>query len=287
MKDGMRVRSGRDRRKLARRTRERRALLAKQLPYLASVRPPAVPAPIPPFDDWFEVATYNVHRWSGVTGGRRWMPELASDVIVELGSDVIALQECLRPGENEDPLERIADELQLYLAFVSTRAHRGGELGNAILSRWPMTGVFTLDLSQGRLERRSAIAAQFRGDSRSVAVVATHLGLVDRTRERQVRSLLSHPQLQGPTILLGDMNAWRRCAATRQLDREFTKRHHNKSWPATFPSARPVLALDRVYARGAQVEQIRTHRSRLARRGSDHLPVIATIQLGGEADESG
>ena len=200
-------------------------------------------------------------------------------MIVELGSDVIALQECLRPIGTEDPLERIADELQLYLAFVSTRAHRRGELGNAILSRWPMIGVFTLDLSQGRLERRSAIVAQFRGDSRSVAIVATHLGLVDRTRERQVRSLLSHPQLQGPTILLGDMNAWRRCAATRQLNREFTERHHNKSWPPTFPATRPVLALDRVYARGARVEQVRTHSSRLARRASDHLPVIATIEL--------
>ena len=110
-------------------------------------------------------------------------------------------------------------------------------------------------------------------------MVATHLGLVDRTRERQVRSLLAHPQLQGPTVLLGDMNAWRRCPATRQLDRELTKRHHNESWPPTFPAARPVLALDRVYACGARVMEIRTHNSRSARRGSDHLPVIATIEL--------
>ncbi len=257
----------------------RRAQLAERLPYLATVRPPAVPSPIPDFDDWFEVATYNVHRWAGVTGGRKWMPQLASEVIGELGSDVIALQEVLRPLRGEDPLERIADELRLYLAFVSTRPHRRGDLGNAILSRWPLTGVFALDLSIGRLERRSAIAVQFRGDSRSVAVVATHLGLVDRTRERQVRWLLAHPQLQGPTVLLGDMNAWRRCPATRQLDREFRERHHNKAWPPTFPSTRPVLALDRVYARNARVAEVWTHSSRSSRRGSDHLPVIATIEL--------
>lgn len=259
----------------------RSTVLAERLPYLATVRPPSVPGPIPPFTDWLEVATYNVHRWSGVTGGRRWLPELACDVIGELGSDVIALQEVLRPFDSEDPLERIADELQLYLAFASTRPHRRGELGNAILSRWPMTGVFTLDLSIGRLERRSAIAAQFRGDSRSVAVVATHLGLVDRTRELQVRSLLSHPQLQGPTVLLGDMNAWRRCPATRQLDREFTELHHNNAWPPTFPATRPVLALDRVYARGARVAELRTHASPSARRGSDHLPVVASVELDG------
>ena len=276
----MRVTPGRARRKPGKKSRaDRWALRAERLPYLATVRPPAVPGPVPVFDDRFEIATYNVHRWSGVAGGRRWRPELASEVIGELDSDVIALQEVLRPLGSDDPLERIADELQLHLAFVSTRSHRRGDLGNAILSRWPMTGVFTLDLSHGRLERRSAIVAQFRGDSRSIAVVATHLGLVDRTRERQVRSLLAHPQLQGPTVLLGDMNAWRRCRATRQLDRELTERHHNKSWPPTFPAARPVLALDRVYARGARVREIRTHNSRSARRGSDHLPVIATIEL--------
>ncbi len=276
----MRVTPGRARRKPGKKSRANRwALRAERLPYLATVRPPAVPGPVSVFDDCFEIATYNVHRWSGVAGGRRWRPELASEVIGELDTDVIALQEVLRPLGSDDPLERIADELQLHLAFVSTRSHRRGDLGNAILSRWPMTGVFTLDLSHGRLERRSAIAAQFRGDSRSIAVVATHLGLVDRTRERQVRSLLAHPQLQGPTVLLGDMNAWRRCRATRQLDRELTERHHNKSWPPTFPAARPVLALDRVYARGARVMEIRTHNSRSARRGSDHLPVIATIEL--------
>ena len=163
----MRVTPGRARRKPGKKSRANRwALRAERLPYLAAVRPPAVPGPVPVFDDCFEIATYNVHRWSGVAGGRRWVPELASEVIGELDTDVIALQEVLRPLGSDDPIERIADELQLHLAFVSTRSHRRGALGNAILSRWPMTGVFTLDLSHGRLERRSAIAAQFRGDSR-------------------------------------------------------------------------------------------------------------------------
>jgi len=36
--------------------------------------------------------------------------------------------------------------------------------------------------------------------------------------------------------------------ADRELDA-----HHNREWPASFPAARPVLALDRIYARGAEV----------------------------------
>ena len=112
-----------------------------------------------------------------------------------------------------------------------------------------------------------------------VSIAATHLALVDRTRKRQVEALLEHPQLQGSAILLGDMNAWRRGAASRQLDEAFTARHHNRNWPPSFPSMRPVLALDRAYARNARILSLRAHNSPAARRGSDHLPVIATVAL--------
>ena len=226
----------------------------------------------------FRIATYNVHRWAGVRGGRAWAPEKAAAVIAELDAEVIALQEVLRPYNGATPLEAVADRLGFHLAFVCTRMHQRGELGNAILSRWPIAAACAVDLTFGRLEQRSAIAAQFQGE-RVVTVAATHLALVDRTRKHQVEALLKHPQLQGPVVLLGDMNAWRRGAATRQLDEAFTARHHNRNWPPTFPSISPVLALDRAYARGARILGLRAHASPAARRGSDHLPVIATVEL--------
>ena len=74
------------------------------------------------------------------------------------------------------------------------------------------------------------------------------------------------------------MNAWRRCKAIRELD-ETLERHHNRAWPASFPSPSPVLALDRIYARGASVVDVRAHKSRGARRASDHLPVVAEVAL--------
>lgn len=255
---------------------ERRAAPDVQ-PQLLLQRGPAEPLGEVP-SSTFTVATYNVHRWTGVAGGRRWSPELALEVIAELDADVLALQEVLRPHDAEDPLERLVDELQMYAVVVTTRSHRRGQLGNAILSKWPISSVMTIDLSFGRLEKRSAVAAQFEA-APSFSVVATHLALVDRTRRYQVQSLLEHPELQGPTILLGDMNAWRQCRATRRLDSEFTIRHHNRDWPASFPATRPVLALDRIYARGAHVFAVRTHDTAAARRGSDHLPVVASVAL--------
>jgi endonuclease/exonuclease/phosphatase family metal-dependent hydrolase len=117
-------------------------------------------------------------------------------------------------------------------------------------------------------------------------IVATHLALADRTRHRQVRSLLDHPRLQsGPTLLLGDLNAWRNCKATRALDEELGA-PRGVEWPPSFPAARPVLALDRIYTRGARILDIATHASPAARRASDHLPVLARISLPSEPDET-
>ncbi len=256
-----------------------RTLLSEAVPYLGMAQPASpLGAELPSGND-FTVATYNVHRWSGLTGGTRFDPRRASRVISELGADVIALQEVLRPFSPIDPLQTLAEELDMHVAFVVTRAHKRGELGNAILSRWPINGVFSLDLTVGRLEKRSAIATELHMESGSLTMVATHLALVDRSRHIQVKSLLEHPRLQGPVVLLGDINSWHRCKASEALQRELPAEHHNLAWPATFPAARPLLALDRVYARGAKVMEVRGHDTPASRRGSDHLPVIARVNV--------
>jgi len=204
-------------------------------------------------------------------------------VLDEVGSDIIALQEVLRPYDADDPLQLAAERLGYHLAFVVTRLHKRGELGNAVLSRWPLSGAHAINLSFGRLERRAALAVQVIGShARSLTIAATHLALVDRTRARQVRALLDHELLaRGPAVLLGDMNAWRRTSASRNLDDAFAARHHNAAWPPSYPSVRPVLALDRLYARGARFLSLTAHDSAAARKGSDHLPVVAELQLEG------
>ncbi|HVP28350.1 MAG TPA: endonuclease/exonuclease/phosphatase family protein [Myxococcota bacterium] len=226
-----------------------------------------------------QVATYNVHRWTGLNGRSKPDPARACFVISELDADVIALQEVLRPLKGDDPLAALADALGMHLTFAPTRVHRLGDLGNAILSRWPIQSVSVLDLSFSRIEKRVAVAARFHGDGAPLAVVATHLALVDRTRHLQVRELLEHPHLHsGPAVLVGDMNAWRQCKATRALEGAL-RAHGNLEWPPSFPAARPVLALDRVYARGVKILDVSAHASPAARRASDHLPVLARIEI--------
>jgi endonuclease/exonuclease/phosphatase family metal-dependent hydrolase len=225
------------------------------------------------------VATYNVHRWTGLNGRSASDPARAGFVISEMAADVIALQEVTRPHRGDDPLEALAESLGMHVTFAATRVHKRGELGNAILSRWPIGGVSMLDLSCSRLEKRVAVAAQIPFDGGVLEVVATHLALADRTRHKQVRALLEHPQLgRGPTVLLGDMNAWRRCPATRALEAE-PWMTAGIEFPMSFPAARPVLALDRIYTSGVDLVDISAYDSRAAQRASDHLPVVARIRL--------
>jgi endonuclease/exonuclease/phosphatase family metal-dependent hydrolase len=225
------------------------------------------------------VATYNVHRWTGVNGRSAIDPARAGFVISELDADVIALQEVLRPYDEEDPLSALCSALGLHFVYATTRVHKRGEQGNAILSRFPIETCSVLDISHSRIEKRGVLAAQFGDSERSLSVIATHLSLVDRTRERQVQSLLQHPELNtGPAILLGDMNAWRKCKATRRLDDEFS-RHHNHKWPASFPAPRPVLALDRIYSVSVEVKEVYAHNTPSSRRASDHLPVVARLRI--------
>lgn len=251
------------------------------MPHLAVVRAPMLPTTTGPMPRDVSVATYNVHRWTGISGRAAPDAARAGFVISELGADIIALQEVLRPFSGEDPLERLADALGLHVAFGVTRVHRLGQLGNAILSRWPFASVQVFDLTFSRMERRVALAASFDtlGGGEALNVVATHLALVDRTRDRQVESVLDHPLLRaGPGVLMGDMNAWRRDRASRALARSMDE-HRNRDWPPSYPSMRPVLALDRVYARDADVISMAAHDTPAARRASDHLPIVARLRL--------
>jgi endonuclease/exonuclease/phosphatase family metal-dependent hydrolase len=259
--------------------RKRADRVIASTPHLSLLRSPGRARPERALAGRISVATYNVHRWTGINGRSRPDPARAGFVISELDADLIALQEVLRPLRGEDPLERLAEALGLHVTFATTRAHKRGEIGNAILSRWPIAGVSMLDLSFSRLEKRVAVAVQLRDGRGELDVVSTHLALADRTRNRQVRSLLEHPRMVAtPTVLMGDMNAWRKCRATRTLDEQLHS-HHNAEWPASFPAASPMLALDRIYARGARIVDIRVHASQAARRASDHLPIVAQVDL--------
>ena len=225
------------------------------------------------------VATWNIHRGRGTLGWFR--PGRIAEVIAEIGPDLIALQEAqhyLRPGRDMLDFARIGREAGLRpLILRDGPSHRGWR-SNVVLVRQGAAVTFgPVGLRLGGLEPRGAILAELDAGAGPFRVIACHLSIGAARRSVQAAQLLaalrtgSGPGL--PTLLLGDLNEWRPDrSALAVLRPEFGA---GCGLP-TFPSFRPSLPLDHILCRPAGLlRDIAVHDSQLARRASDHLPLVA------------
>lgn len=221
------------------------------------------------------VATYNVHRCIGGDGRRDRGRTQA--VLGELNADIIAVQELeWRPEAALQMLETFAQRMGYTAIAGPTLLRPDGHYGNALLTRLAVRKVNRLDLSVPGREPRGAIDAVFETERGAMRVLATHLGLRAGERRTQMQRLLT--ELAGapmPTVLMGDLNEWFLWGRTLR----WLRAHFGRvPAPATFPSRRPIVALDRIWVepRG-MLREIRVHRSALARAASDHLPLIGVL----------
>jgi endonuclease/exonuclease/phosphatase family metal-dependent hydrolase len=220
-------------------------------------------------------ATYNTH--SGVGTDRRFDPQRIADVIAELNADVIALQE-LEFHAQANMLDILRERSGFHAVAQRTFARENGAFGNGLLSRWPIASSAMIDLSLPGREPRGAIDATVDAEGARCRVVVTHLGLRRAERDEQARRLVAAVATNAlPTIVAGDINEWLTPrSALRCLHTHFGESPAR----ATFPSFAPLIALDRVWTSPSSLlRNVRVHRSRLARRASDHLPLVAELEL--------
>jgi endonuclease/exonuclease/phosphatase family metal-dependent hydrolase len=116
---------------------------------------------------------------------------------------------------------------------------------------------------------------------------SAHLGLHWRERRRQAAQLLSADILRDaalahPLVLVGDFNSLsNRSAVPRWLRRQLIDcAVAARNEAPTFPSPFPLLRLDHCYVDSAfRVRAVDVVRTRLARRASDHLPVLVELEI--------
>jgi endonuclease/exonuclease/phosphatase family metal-dependent hydrolase len=223
------------------------------------------------------VATYNVHGCVGADG--RFDPGRVLRVLRALDADVIALQELRwRPDEALHVLADLAGRMEYTALAGSTLMRPDGHYGNALLTRLPVLATLQVDLSVPGREPRGALQATLRAGAGTLDVIATHLGLGPGERRTQMRHVLGLVNACAkPVVLMGDLNEWFLWGRPlRRLHRYF------KATPsvATFPAMLPLLALDRVWTHPRSLlKRIRVHTSPLARVASDHLPLVATLEI--------
>jgi endonuclease/exonuclease/phosphatase family metal-dependent hydrolase len=228
----------------------------------------------------FRVATYNIHRCVGRDGVSD--PQRIADVLRAVDADLVALQEVAYAPDHPD------DILQYLAAAAGARAIAGptlleakGRYGNALLSRRTPDAVQRADISVPGREPRGVIQLVLTRGGTTVAALATHLGLGIEERRRQMNRILAMLRLvkADVVILMGDFNEWLPWA--RPLRRAAL--HFDAPVipaPATFPSRRPLLALDRIWVRAPRpLTDLRVFAEAPARQASDHLPLVADIEL--------
>jgi endonuclease/exonuclease/phosphatase family metal-dependent hydrolase len=225
------------------------------------------------------VATYNIHRCVGVDG-KMDVGRVAA-VIQELGADVVALQEVeSRPSRSElNQAEVLARRLGMELAEGPLMLEDGGHYGNAVLSLCPLTIMRRRRFPRSGHEPRGFLHVVAQTKS-GVAwhVLATHLSLGPVVRGAQLTSIAHELSFApAPAVMMGDLNEWR--GWTRGLG-NLRRVATLLSTQPSFPSRYPVLRLDRIALRGARaLAPGKAHRTRLSRVASDHLPIVAELEV--------
>lgn len=237
------------------------------------------------------IVSYNIHRGRGMDRVRD-VARIA-DVLRHHEPDIAAVQEIVanRAWDAEGSQLRVLAE-RTGLPHATTALNcirREGVYGNATLSRFPIDVAENFDVSLPLQIARGVLYTRHRLPHGVLHVLNAHLGFAGIEQRLQLRHafklLEDYASPDEPVVALGDMNDWRhriagsvaipagwRCAIGDAAD----------AGPPTFPSREPIGALDKVFVRGPVVV-LRAHVSRLAlaKVASDHLPVIADLEIRG------
>jgi endonuclease/exonuclease/phosphatase family metal-dependent hydrolase len=232
--------------------------------------------------------TYNIHK--GVGGSdRRYRLERIIAVIAEENPDLICLQEV----DYNVRRSHFHDQPALLARALSTNAHvyqlnvphREGGYGNLLLSRWPLHQHHHVSLRLHRRKPRGAQLAIVDTPEGPIHLVNWHLGLAEKERRWQVNHLLQHHLFLAsshlPTLIAGDYNDWRNTLRNHSF---VHYRFEQVTAPIarfrSFPAFLALASLDKIFYRGAvQIKDARIVRTRLARRASDHLPLVLDFHL--------
>lgn len=219
-----------------------------------------------------------MHSGVGIDG--RFAPQRIARVIAELDADIVALQEFGSRRAEFDMRAHLEQATGWPALVMATCSNRHGDFGNALLTRFPLASAVCESLGTVGREPRNAIDVIVECDTARLRLIATHLGLRPQERREQIARLLRlfTATRVRPLVLLGDFNVWRVRARALQA---FAAEDDDARAPRTFPSPYPLAALDRIFVSppSARID-VHTHRSRTACFASDHLPLIAEIELG-------
>lgn len=241
----------------------------------------------------FTVMTINVHKGVSPLHRRSTIHELRQKMRSH-HPDLLFLQELQQ--EHRGRIRRFGQwpltELTHFLSedfwhdwhYGKNVEYPNGHHGNAILSKRPLQKGENYDISAYRFEKRGLLHSitHLDGVATPIHCFCVHLALFERGRERQLEAIIHYIESLtkgAPTIVAGDFNDWRNCLSAPMRAAGFDEVFEvlNGSPAKTFPSMRPMLAMDRIYVRGLKIHSAQVLHEWM--KLSDHLAITAQLEL--------
>ena len=233
--------------------------------------------------------------------GGHYLPQVI-DLLKESNAHIIGLPEVTQdPGGANNLAQVIGEQLgykwvyapvkQLKASEINLKSEKIIERGNAILSRYKITGNKNHPLSE--VHKRFALETTIRVNTKNLNVFSTHLVHIHQqpsetqekleTHEMQATNLIKFLPKEN-TIVMGDFNATQKSAAIRKMCEAFvdTDPASTPTW-SVYPEGCPVCKpqsidtrLDYIFtSRGIKTSSFKVENSK----GSDHLPISVIVEI--------
>ena len=233
-----------------------------------------------------KLLTYNIHSGIG-TDGRCDLGRVRR-ILTEEQPVIAALQE-IEQTADADQVTELASGVSGTASFCATRPAQNGAFGLATISSLRVVQCERYDLSYDRRrEPRYCLRTDLEVMSGAVIhVFNCHLGLTARERRFQRDRMLSDAillsrDLHHPVVLMGDFNDSPIPVIHSSLRRHFRDawRATGRRWGPTFRAGVIPIRLDYIYlSPGIRVLDCVVRKDPLARVASDHLPVLAAVEV--------
>ncbi|WP_208745827.1 endonuclease/exonuclease/phosphatase family protein [Pedobacter kyonggii] len=235
------------------------------------------------------VMSYNLHHCNPPSKEKEGLIDVdaIAKAIAEQKPDFVALQEVDVNTKRSGSINQavvLATKLKMNFYFGKAIDHDGGDYGVAILSRFPLSAQQTFMLpknNDAKAEQRVlAIATAEIAKGVFIRFASTHLD-AQRPEDNRILQAKEINRLAEketlPLIVAGDLNADPSSESIKIFDSNFTRTCSDCGF--TIPVINPRKTIDHIGFKTGNPFKVVSHEVVPERYASDHLPIVAVLEL--------
>ena len=234
------------------------------------------------------MATYNIHHAEGTD--KKLDLERVARVIRSFDADFVALQEVDKGAKRSGGVDQAAELARLtdmHVVFAAAMPFQGGEYGDAVLARRPITFSRVVPLpwkAGGQREPRVAVSATtaLPVGAGTIEFISTHWDHTRDPSDRDAQAEATNDAWRDAgelTILAGDFNCTPDSAPMQALARTWTLVSGTDPAAPTCCGANLRTKIDHVLVKSSDRWRVVEHRVIDEPVASDHRPVLVKLEL--------